>query len=164
MEDIEFREIKLEIEMLESAKTISQSFMTVAKDFDISKKDCPRYAAYINHNKLKASRAKGDKLFGFYLNKKQIGFVSLEKATDTVWYLMKLSVLPEYRKNGYGEKLMDFVINHVKKNNGKLISTGVMDKNQKLKNWFKKFGFEEGSKRDYDHIPFTICFMEKEIT
>jgi len=36
--------------------------------------------------------------------------VAIEKISEDVYSMEKLAVLPEYRKNGYGTRLINFVV------------------------------------------------------
>ena len=58
---------------------------------------------------------------------------------------------------------MDFVFEYVKKNKGKKVSIAVIDKSIKLKQWYINYGFRETGKKEIKHLPFTVCFLEKEI-
>ena len=94
---------------------------------------------------------------------RQIGFVAIEKASDEFYYMEKLAVLPEYRHRGFGKKLMDFVSDYVKAKNGKKISIGIINENSRLKTWYQAYGFEETGLYQFEHLPFVVCFMEKEV-
>jgi ribosomal protein S18 acetylase RimI-like enzyme len=93
----------------------------------------------------------------------QVGFVAIEKADDKVYYLDKLAVLPEYRHKGYGGKLVEFVSNFVKKHNGQKVSLGMINESTVLKKWYQKLGFKETGTQSFEHLPFTVCFMEKSL-
>lgn len=103
-------------------------------------------------------------MFGLFKENIQIGFVAIESADPKTFYLEKLAVLPEYRHYGYGKKLLDFVFNYVKNKNGSIISIGIINDNNILKDWYLSNGFTEKSTKEIKHLPFTVCFMEKEIT
>jgi len=59
--------------------------------------------------------------------------------------------------------LMDFACEKISERNGKLISIGIINENSVLKNWYIKYGFIEKGLKRFDHLPFEVCFMEKEI-
>ncbi len=42
---------------------------------------------------------------------------------------------------------------------GKYISIGIMDENTGLKKWYLDYGFKEKGTKEFDHLPFTVCFM-----
>ena len=102
-------------DMKNSAQIIIDSFKTVAEEFNLTKKNCPTHPSFISFRKLKDSKEKGIKLFGLFENNKQVGFVAIEKASDDLYYLEKLAVLPEHRHKGYGRMLINFVFDFVRK-------------------------------------------------
>ena len=76
-----------------------------------------------------------------------------------------VSVLPEYQKKGYGEKLIKFTMNRAKEMGfNEILITG-------NPNYYKKYGFESASKYNifYEGVPedsefpcFMICILNKE--
>jgi ribosomal protein S18 acetylase RimI-like enzyme len=146
-----------------SASVIGSSFMTVAKDFHITQENCPTNPAFITSEKMMESKNKGIKFFGLFRSDIQIGCVAIEKAKDDVFYMERLAVVPEHRHKGYGKELTDFVLKYAGSQGGKKVSIGIINENIELKNWYTKYGFTETSIKKYDHLPFTVCFMEKRI-
>ncbi len=161
------REIVSKKELKESVNVLRKSFLTVAHEFNLTKETVPSNPAFITLNRLEEMQNKGIKLFGLYSDKehgkKLIGFIAIEKADDFLYYLEKLAVLPEYRHRGYGKKLLDFASDYVNKKMGKKISIGIINENLILKNWYKKHNFIETGIKLFDHLPFTVCYLEKEI-
>jgi ribosomal protein S18 acetylase RimI-like enzyme len=145
-----------------SVKVIRDSFKTVALEFGLNEGNCPTHPSLITLDKLLELKSKA-KLLGLFLNKIQVGFVAIEKADDRVYYLDKLAVLPEYRHNGYGRKLVGFVSSYVEKHKGERVSLGMIDDSMVLKDWYKELGFRETGKKNFEHLPFTVCFMEKSL-
>ena len=158
------REITSDDELKESVKVVRDSFAAVAADLNLNEQNCPTHPAFISLAGLKKLRDKGARTFGLFQGSRQIGFVAIEKASDTLYYMEKLSVLPEYRHRGFGKKLMDFVFNHVREENGATVSIGIINENKVLKNWYRDYGFVETGARRFEHLPFVVCFMEKEAT
>lgn len=134
------REIKNKTDLLESHKVIIKSFKTVADDFGLTIENCPTNIAFMKYKNLIEMKEKGIKMFGLFLDKTQIGFIAIEQANKKMYYIERLSVLPEHRNNGYGALLMDFAFNFVKKEGGEKISIALMDNNIILKNWYKAYG------------------------
>jgi N-acetylglutamate synthase-like GNAT family acetyltransferase len=91
---------------------------------------------------------------------RQVGFVAMEKADDAVYYLEKLAVLPEYRHNGYGRELVQFVLETAATGGAKKLSIGIIYEQAVLKDWYKDIGFRETSTKKFEHLPFTVGFME----
>jgi hypothetical protein len=51
----------------------------------------------------------------------------------------------------------------VKNMEGKKASIGIINENVRLKKWYIKHGFCEKALQRFDHLPFTVCFLEKEL-
>ncbi len=142
---------------------IRKSFMTVANDFNLNKQNAPTNPAFIELKHLIQMDRKGVAMFGAFLEGICIGFVGIEKAKKGTYWLEKLAVLPEYRHKGYGKALIDFVFDYVKDHHGERVSIGIIDEHLVLKNWYLSYGFKEVEKKVFDHLPFAVCFMIKDI-
>jgi len=158
----EIKEVNNRQDLENSVKVIRDSFKTVALEFGLNEDNCPTHPSLITLDKLLELKEKAN-LFGLFLNKAQVGFVAIEKADDRVYYLDKLAVLPDYRHKGYGKKLVGFVSSFVKKHDGQKVSLGMIDESTVLKNWYKELGFKETGTKKFEHLPFTVCFMEKSL-
>lgn len=157
------KEITTQNELEQSVRVLKESFGPVAREFNLTEENCPTNTAFITLKKLKDLKTKGIRMFGMFLSGKQIGFVALEKASETLYYVEKLAVVPGFRHQGNGKMLMNFVCDYVKKIKGKKISIGIINEHTVLKNWYTGYGFLETGTKQFKHLPFTVCFMEKEI-
>ncbi len=157
------KEITDDSGLKESVEVIRDSFITVANGFGLNKDNCPSNPAFISLKKLRELRKKGIRTFGLFCDSRQVGFVALEKASDAVYYMEKLAVLPEYRHRGFGKQLIDFVFDYVRRENGRKVSIGIIDRNTVLKDWYRDCGFVETGTRQFEHLPFLVCFMEKDV-
>ena len=73
-------------------------------------------------------------------------------------------MLPVERHQGFGKMLLNFAFEFIKKNMGRIVSIGIIDENEILKRWYIDYGFIVVGIKKYDHLPFTVCFLEKQIT
>ena len=158
----EIREIKGEHDLKSSVKVIRDSFSTVAVEFKLTQDNCPTHPSLMSLDKLLELEKKA-RLFGLFLANMQVGFVAIEKADDTLYYMDKLAVLPEYRHKGCGRKLVEFVLDDVKEHKGERVALGMIDESEVLKNWYQQLGFKEMGTKNFEHLPFTVCFMEKSL-
>jgi hypothetical protein len=51
----------------------------------------------------------------------------------------------------------------VKQANGVKVSIGIINENTILKKWYADYGFIETAIKEYSHLPFNVCLMEKSI-
>jgi ribosomal protein S18 acetylase RimI-like enzyme len=158
----DIKEINSQYDFKNSVKVIRKSFKTVAVEFGLNERNCPTHPSFITLDKLLDLKSKA-KLFGLFLNSTQIGFVAIEKADDKVYYLDKLAVLPEFRHRGYGRRLVGFVSSFVKNHDGQKVSLGMINESEVLKDWYQQLGFKETETKTFEHLPFTVCFMEKSL-
>lgn len=149
----------------ECLKTIRSSFVTVANDLNLTPENAPTNPAFLSAESFTEALKKGVEYFVLESNSKIAGCIALEESQkeSSVYFIERLSVLPEERHKGYGKMLIDFVFDHAKKKNGRLISIGIINENTILKNWYSDYGFKETGIKNFEHLPFTVCFMEKSI-
>ncbi|MBN2352256.1 MAG: GNAT family N-acetyltransferase [Spirochaetales bacterium] len=162
---MEFREVTGELEIETCAEVIRKSFRTVADEFGLTEENAPTNPAFLTVEKLRQAIAKPVRFFGLFDGTRQVGCVALERSHDEagVFFLERLSVVPEERRNGYGAALMDHACREAKKAGAEKIKIGIIDENRVLKRWYLDYGFTETGTKTFAHLPFTVCFMEKNI-
>ncbi|TCL76387.1 acetyltransferase (GNAT) family protein [Hydrogenispora ethanolica] len=147
----------------ESAVLIRAAFGTVAAELRLTPANCPTNPAFLDRSDLEALRQKGVKLYALRKEGRSIGFVALEKADPELYYLEKLAVHPDYRHCGYGRQLLDFAFRTVRAAGGRRVSIAIIDENARLKRWYQAYGFRETGLKNFPHLPFTVCFLQKEV-
>lgn len=145
------------------ADVIRRGFGTVAKDFGLTIENVPTNGAFIKTERLAADREKGNQMFVLTENETIVGFMQLERADDEKYYLQKISVLPECRHRGYGKELLRTANEKVRAVGGRKIEIAIIEENEQLKKWYIKNGFTHTGTRKFDHLPFTVGFMELNI-
>lgn len=103
------------------AKLLNIAFLTVARQFDISKENCPFHNAYITADILKSKLTPIREFYKMLLNDKIIGFIAIEKSEteSATYYIEKVAVHPEFRNIGYGQELMNFATKRIIQHGGK---------------------------------------------
>jgi diamine N-acetyltransferase len=147
-----------------SVIVIQNSFRTVAEEFNLTIENCPTHPSFITIQQLKDLKAKGLRLFGLFEGTNQVGFVAIERVNETLYYMEKLAILPEHRHNGYGTKLVTFVLDYVRNAGGQKLCIGIINEHEVLKDWYGKLGFIEISTSRFPHLPFTVCIMERDFS
>lgn len=148
-------------ELCECLEVIRQSFETVAEEFGLTRENCPRHTSFIPLSFLKAQMNWGWHMNALYAGKKIIGYMSLSKEEEEgVFELHNLSVLPDYRHNGFGKMLLDHAKETVKALGGNTIKIGIIEESGVLKNWYIVNGFVHVGAKKFDHLPFTSGYLE----
>ena len=165
MTSINFSLINSNSDLFPIVNVLNVSHGTVAKDFGFTKDSNPTNSAFINESTLRTQLNKGIELYAMAVNNKLIGCIAIEKSSKETgtFYIEKVSIIPEFRNQGYGVKLMDFATSKIKELGGKNISIALIDSNTKLKNWYCSQGFNETGTKDFEHLPFRVCFMNKQL-
>jgi diamine N-acetyltransferase len=138
----------------------------VTDEFGLTRENCPGHTAFMRLEELVSNKANGLVCFGLFVEAKQVGFIGVEideDGGDGRFWLEKLAVVPSERHKGFGERLINRAIRHAMRHGGVIVRLGMMDEHTELKSWYKRLGFREASKRRFDHLPFTVCFMDKKL-
>lgn len=146
-----------------SASVIRASFLTVARELNLTSENAPTNAAFIKYADLLKMNVRRIAMFGIFEDEIQIGFVAIERADEGLFYMEKLAILPEYRHKGYGRAMIDFVFEYVKREGGSRVSIGVIDHHDVLKNWYQACGFTITGTKSFSHLPFKVCFLSKTV-
>jgi ribosomal protein S18 acetylase RimI-like enzyme len=157
------RQVTIQDDFDQFAKLLNESYLTVAGDFGITKENCPFHNAYINGETLKSKLIPIREFYCLEDNNILIGFIVIEKSENEkgTFYIEKVAIHPEFRHKGKGKQIMDFAENRINELGGKQISVGLVDENQRLKDWYKSLGYNETGTKIFDHLPFNVCFMDK---
>ena len=153
------REIELS-EMECCAELIRNSFGTVAAEFGLTPQNCPSNGAFIDAARLKADWEKGARMFGLFCHGELAGFAQLVKKGADAFSLEKLAVHPAYRHRGYGAYLLSRVRTEAVKAGATKLLVGIMEENIRLKVWYVEHGFRPTGTKRFEHLPFTVGFLE----
>jgi len=160
---LEIREITTEVQLEETIAIVRAAFAGVADDMGLTRENAPSHPAFTTLERMFAMQQRMP-FFGLYLDGAQVGCAAIEKASDTVYYLERLAVLPAHRHKGYGEKLVGFVMDYARERGGKKVSLGMINSHKILKDWYKSLGVVETGTKQFENLPFTVCFMDKEVS
>lgn len=139
---------------------IHKSFQTVADELNLTREACPSHMAFMPISKLISQFYNDTPMFLYRYNGYFVGYFSLSVNDDSV-ELNNLAVLPEYRNLGIGKELVDYAITYSKNVLGaNKIKIGIVEENTVLKEWYIRLGFVHIGTEKFEHLPFTVGFME----
>lgn len=143
---------------------IRRAFRTVMDDMGLTEKDVPTSAAFMTLDTLRTLWASGTQTFALIESGRPVGCVSLRPASRMgVFDLERLAVAPEARHRGHGTALLDQAFAVARAEGATVVSIGIIEENSMLKQWYEAYGFVACGTRTFDHLPFTVCFMEKPV-
>jgi putative hydrolase of the HAD superfamily len=143
---------------------IHLGFETVAIEYGLTEENCPhRGGASLPYEALYDEFKNNVLMYCYKVDDKIVGFISLVKKSDYLYKIKYLVLLPEYRHNGYGKELLDFIRNKVIESGGNTITLGMNNDNNCLKNWYIANGFTNIGTAVYPGLPFTVGYMEMKL-
>lgn len=142
---------------------LRRACVTVAQRFGLTQENCPKSPAFYTEDRVEADLERGVQYYLLEDDGEVCGCVALEKATPEVGYLERLAVLPEHRSKGYGSALVRHVLAQAQSVGLNRVGIGIISDDTRLKEWYRHFGFVETGTKEFDHLPFVVAFMEKEL-
>ena len=151
---------------LETAvRILQEANATVAADLSYTIETAPTNPAFIGIEALAEELTHEREFYLLEAERDIVGIVALEKSPkeDALYFIERLAVLPQFRHKGYGRLLMDYASERAAEKRGRRVSVAIINENTQLKDWYNALGFEETGQKKFDHLPFTVCFMQKEL-
>jgi len=152
---------RIDIDIL--VNLLRSSFRDVAERFGVTEKNNPKFLAFCTNERIESDLEKDTTYYILQEDGRPCGCVALEKARPDVCYLMRLAVLPEHRSKGYGKMLVHHILGLSRKYGASRVEIAMISKDKKRKKWYKKLGFIQKGTKKYDHLPFIVAFMYREL-
>ena len=152
-------------EIFSAVDVIRKAFKTVADEFGFTEENAPRFTAFatdeqrIGYQFLEEHKP----MYVYLLGGKIVGYYSLAILNENEVELNNLAVLPEYRHNGIGRKLLNDCFERVKALGADKLKIGIVEENQVLRKWYESNGFIHTGTVKFDFFPFTCGYMEADI-
>ncbi len=146
------------------AGVIRDAFKEVAERLGFTEESNPKAVSFYTRQRFIDDVEKGDVFYLLELDGQPCGCVATEQASEAqIRYLRRLAVLPEHRRQGLGEAMVDHVFKEAAKQGARRIEIGIVAEDEVLKKWYKKLGFASKGTKKFDHLPFMVEFMFKEL-
>ncbi len=119
----------------ECVKVIRDSFATVAAEFNITEENAPRFTAFATNEGRLNWHLNGEHrpMFGYVVDGRIVGYYSLLLLDNNECELNNLSVLPDYRHDGIGAKLLEHAYTKAKECGCTKMKLGIVEENQVLR-------------------------------
>lgn len=149
----------------ECISVIRESFMTVARQFDITPENAPAFTAYATDEAkiLHWMDNQHRPMYGYFSDGKLAGYYNLYLPGDNECELGSLCVLPDYRHDGIGDALLNDSIERAKALGCTKMNLSIVEENTVLRAWYEAHGFTHIGTKKFDFFPFTCGYLEKNI-
>jgi GNAT superfamily N-acetyltransferase len=138
---------------------IRQSYSDVALRFGLTPANCPAHPSNCTASWVQHDLSRGVTYYILETKGVPVGCAALELAEQDLAYLERLSVLPPYRRNGFGRRLAEHVIAAARRRGAGQVGIGIIADQIELKQWYRRIGFVHGETRTFEHLPFAVCLM-----
>ena len=148
---------------VDDAATIATLVATANRDvalrFGFTAENCAKHTSLCTADWVRAEFVRGECYFVAEDDARPVGCVAYERAAADVAYLNRLSVLPAWRRQGVGERLVRHIVARARADGVATISIGVIAAHEQLQRWYRKLGFVDGETRHFAHLPFAVKYM-----
>jgi N-acetylglutamate synthase-like GNAT family acetyltransferase len=142
---------------------IRTAFQDVAERFNLNATNCPKHPSNCTSDWIEDGFQKGITYYILETDTNPQGCVALERASSQVCYLERLAVLPQARRQGFGQALVAHALSQAAQAGARRVEIGIMDSHAELKAWYLGLGFNLTGTKNFDHLPFEVAFMAKEL-
>lgn len=149
----------------ECVKVIRESFATVAEEFGLTEENAPRFTAFATTEERLLWQMEGEdrRMYVDVSNGSIVGYFSLLMQDEVGCELNNLCVLPEYRHDGIGGRLLEYAFETARGLGCGKMNIGILEENRVLRRWYEGFGFIHTGTKKFDFFPFTCGYMEKDL-
>ena len=146
----------------ECVRVIRESFLTVAEEFGFTPENAPRFTAFaVTEDRLLWQlESERRPMSAYFEDGKIVGYYSLFHVGDGVCELNNLCVLPEYRHNKIGERLLLDSFERTKAMDCTKMQLSIVEENRRMRRWYETHGFLHTGTEKLDFFPFTCGYME----
>ena len=148
---------KADIQIL--VEIIQDSFLDVAERFGLTPQNSPTHPSNCRPEWLLREMDRGVSFYMLENDGQPVGCAALEKISDEVCYLERLAVLPQERRNGFGEALVKHVLSKARLLDVYRVGIGIIAEHKELQNWYEKLGFEEVESKRFPQLIFQVTLM-----
>ena len=145
------------------ANLICTAFQEVAKRFNLNAVNCPKHPSNCTSDWVEDAFQKGIRYYILEIDAKPQGCVALERASTLVCYLERLAVAPRVRNRGLGQALVAHALSRAAQAGAQRVEIGIMADHEELKAWYLRLGFNLTGTKNFEHLPFEVAFMAKEL-
>ncbi|MBU7004628.1 MAG: GNAT family N-acetyltransferase [Theionarchaea archaeon] len=142
---------------------IRKGFEDVAAKFGLNAENCPKHPSNYTMDWVLTDLERGVLYFIEEDDGEPVGCVGLEDAGEGIFYLERIAVLPEYRGRGLGRALLNHAVSQARKLGCRRVEIGIISDDVSLMEWYSRAGFEVTGRKRFEHLPFEVTFMARDI-
>ena len=145
------------------AETVRMSFRDVAEKFEITREAAPTHPSQCEADWIQKDMDAG---WVYLLAEEEsavIGCVAYKRIGSRTLEAQRLAVLPEHRGGAFARELNNAVLAYAREDGIAKIRISIISQHSALKRWYLRMGFSECETRQFEHLPFSVTYLEYEI-
>jgi len=148
------------------ASLIRRSFQEQSEILGLFDADCPNYVGFETESGVLRRIAAGVQVALASDDDESVGTVSwtLRRNDAALGEIMRLAVLPAYRRNGYGHELMLHAETQLKVAGALVARLSIVAQFARLQAYYEQQGYAVIEIGRVSSLPFELTFMEKHLT
>lgn len=141
------------------ADLIARSFADVAGRFGLTRDNCPSHPSLATRDKVERGMALGTTFLLAFRGGDPCGCVGLRQPVEGVCTLEKLAVVPDWRRQGLGRRLVGEAFVLARQAGAGQVEIGIIAEQLDLRAWYESLGFRAVGTARFEHLPFEVLYL-----
>lgn len=143
------------------ARLVREAFLTVAERFDFPPEQW--HPSTYTRQRAEQDLAEGKRFLILEHAGEACGCVAVSHPEPDVCEVHRLAVLPEHRRQGLGDALMRHALTEARTLGAHTVQLAIIADHVELQQWYERRGFGVVSRQRFEHLPFEVTFMRREL-
>jgi GNAT superfamily N-acetyltransferase len=143
----------------EIAAVIQAAWQIVMRQFGWTQSQLPGSPAYCQPGWITAGMDKGVRFFIAKVGTQAAGCVGMAAPKDNASELVRLAVVPEYKRKGLGAMLVRHIIGQARSIGLARVDLALIAERTDLQKWYEKLGFSLTRIECPANLPFKVAYM-----
>ncbi|HWP96975.1 MAG TPA: GNAT family N-acetyltransferase [Syntrophomonadaceae bacterium] len=148
------------------AQIIQESYKEQALMLKMNAASHPNFAGFESGERVHARLHAGDHAILFFSDAKAIGTISYQVAPESseVGYIKRFGILPAYRRQGYGQVLMNHAEQGLQALGVSRAEISIVAQFEPLRRYYEDMGYQVFKWDTVSSLPFEIAFLVKSLS
>lgn len=145
------------------ASLVREAFTEQARRFGLDRNTCPSHPSMTDEAAVRRSLERGTRFLVLERDGTLCGCVGVRQPREGTCAIEKLAVRPECQGQGLGTILVGEAERVARADGAHRLTASTIDDNTALKAWYAQRGFVRVELAQYDHLPFTVAVLCREL-
>lgn len=143
---------------------IAEAFADVAERFGLTRENCPGHTSFITEADIRVGLGFGSVFYIAEWKGTPCGCIAVRRPKNGHSIIEKVAVLPAFRRHGIGMALVAEAFDDARRSGAAFADIGIIAAHADLRRWYEEQGFCSVRQTRYEHLPFEVLHMQKDLT